>query len=83
MLESWEKSRKGLLQLLMRLMDFGLGSASSERDFLSSSSSLPGTDLGEERVCYLAGDSKYQASHLPVPLSGLTSEREAGSSRLG
>lgn len=45
MLESWEKSRKGLLQLLMRLMDLGLGSASSERDFLSSSSSLPGTDL--------------------------------------
>jgi len=45
MLESWEKSRKGLLQLLMRLMDLGLGSASSERDFLSSSSSLPGIDL--------------------------------------
>lgn len=64
MLESWEKSRKGLLQLLMRLMDLGLGSASSERDFLSSSSSLPGTDLGGERVCYLAGESKYQASHL-------------------
>ena len=83
MLESCEKSRKGLLQLLMRLMDFGLGSASSERDFLSSSSSLPGTDLGGERVCYLAGDSKYHASHLPVPLLGLDSEREARSSRPG
>lgn len=58
MLESWEKSRKGLLQLLIRLMDLGLGSASSERDFLSSSSSLPGTDLGGERGCYLAGESK-------------------------
>lgn len=54
MLESWEKSRKGLLQLLMRLMDLGLGSASSERDFLSSSSSLPGTDLvGEAFVTVL------------------------------
>lgn len=83
MLESWEKSRKGLLQLLMRLMDFGLGSASSERDFLSSSSSLPGTDLGGERVCYLAGESKYRASHLLEPLLGLASEREAGRGRPG
>lgn len=81
MLESCEKSRKGLLQLLMRLMDFGLGSASSERDFLSSSSSLPGTNLGGEKVCYLARDIKYQDSHLLVPLLALALERE-GRSRL-
>lgn len=83
MLESWEKSRKGLLQLLMRLMDLGLGSASSERDFLSSSSSLPGTDLGGERVCYLGGESKYQASHLLVPRLGVALEREARRGRPG
>lgn len=40
MLGSCEKSRKGLLQLLIRLMDLGFGSASSERDLRSSSSSL-------------------------------------------
>lgn len=42
MLGSCEKSRKGLLLLLLRLIDFELGSANSERDFRNSSSSLEG-----------------------------------------
>lgn len=66
MLESWEKSRKGLLQLLMRLMDLGLGSASSERDFLSSSSSLPGIDLVRRVSVTLLGTANVKPpTHRP------------------